>query len=230
MALETAIRTTPIRVDVLESAVLFHSTHPNSRMQRWESPRETARETVRCKPCGLVQFQTRSGRCRRCLRDMELTQVPLGSASQAPNSVMPPAGADRYTKRQSSEQRNHSSRLKSAVARRSRAARERIGMTQTQLARQMAIPRSYLSRIENERLLPGPKMLERLASALRIDFASLWTDGDEYAAGTHAGPNHQVLELFLALPPARMRRVVQTAQRMVLSLNVSRSERLQVVA
>ena len=58
-----------------------------------------------------------------------------------------------------------------------RALRLRNGLSQRQLATRMAVPRTYVSKIENEKATPLSS-LERLARALEVTVPDLLTGGE----------------------------------------------------
>jgi transcriptional regulator with XRE-family HTH domain len=58
-----------------------------------------------------------------------------------------------------------------------RSLRLRSGLSQRQLAQRMNVPRTYVSKIENEKACPTLSSLERLASALRVRVCDLLTTG-----------------------------------------------------
>jgi transcriptional regulator with XRE-family HTH domain len=58
-----------------------------------------------------------------------------------------------------------------------RALRLRSGMSQRLLAQRMGVPRTYVSKIENEKACPTLSSLERLATALRVRVGDLLTTG-----------------------------------------------------
>jgi transcriptional regulator with XRE-family HTH domain len=68
-----------------------------------------------------------------------------------------------------------SSRLPVAAA--IRSLRTRAGLSQRQLALRMSVPRTYVSKIENEKACPTLGSLERLADALRVRISDLLTTG-----------------------------------------------------
>ena len=53
-----------------------------------------------------------------------------------------------------------------------RSLRLRIGLSQRQLAMRMNVPRTYVSKIENEKATPTLSSLERLARALEVTIPS----------------------------------------------------------
>jgi transcriptional regulator with XRE-family HTH domain len=58
-----------------------------------------------------------------------------------------------------------------------RSLRMRAGLSQRQLAMRMNVPRTYVSKIENEKACPTLGSLERLAGALRVRIPDLLTMG-----------------------------------------------------
>jgi transcriptional regulator with XRE-family HTH domain len=58
-----------------------------------------------------------------------------------------------------------------------RSLRVRAGLSQRQLALRMSVPRTYVSKIENEKACPTLGSLERLAGALRVRISDLLTIG-----------------------------------------------------
>jgi transcriptional regulator with XRE-family HTH domain len=59
-----------------------------------------------------------------------------------------------------------------------RSLRLRNGMSQRQLAMRMSVPRTYVSKIENEKATPTLSSLERLARALEVSVPSLLSGGE----------------------------------------------------
>ena len=58
-----------------------------------------------------------------------------------------------------------------------RSLRVRAGLSQRQLALRMSVPRTYVSKIENEKACPTLGSLERLAGALHVRISDLLTTG-----------------------------------------------------
>jgi len=56
-----------------------------------------------------------------------------------------------------------------------RMLRNRAGLSQRQLALRMHVPRTYVSKIENEKACPTLSSLERLANALHVRICDLLT-------------------------------------------------------
>jgi len=59
-----------------------------------------------------------------------------------------------------------------------RSMRLRNGLSQRQLATRMAVPRTYVSKIENEKATPTLSSLERLAHALEVTVPDLLSGGE----------------------------------------------------
>ena len=59
-----------------------------------------------------------------------------------------------------------------------RSLRLRSGLSQRQLAARMSVPRTYVSKIENEKATPTLSSLERLARALEVTVPDLLTGGE----------------------------------------------------
>ena len=59
-----------------------------------------------------------------------------------------------------------------------RMLRQRNGLSQRQLAMRMQVPRTYVSKIENEKATPTLSSLERLARALEVTVPDLLSGGD----------------------------------------------------
>ena len=59
-----------------------------------------------------------------------------------------------------------------------RALRTRAGLSQRQLALRMNVPRTYVSKIENEKACPTLSSLQRLANALNVTMCDLLRNGE----------------------------------------------------
>jgi transcriptional regulator with XRE-family HTH domain len=92
-------------------------------------------------------------------------------------------------------------------------------LRQGQLARILKIPRTYLSRIENNRLLPGPMMIPRIAAALAIPIAELLPGKPNRTAGGRSADADPIaaalLNQFVQLRSWEMEEVLTTARRML---------------
>jgi transcriptional regulator with XRE-family HTH domain len=60
-----------------------------------------------------------------------------------------------------------------------RSLRLRNGLSQRQLATRMSVPRTYVSKIENEKATPTLSSLERLARALEVTVPDLLSGGEK---------------------------------------------------
>lgn len=105
------------------------------------------REVVRCDACRLVQFPASNNNCRRCHRALDSDPGPL---------LVVPAPRPEPTLT-----------VSQTIARSIRELRLAAGLSQRQLAGRMAVPRSYVSKIENEKATPTLSSLERLARGLK---------------------------------------------------------------
>jgi transcriptional regulator with XRE-family HTH domain len=114
------------------------------------------REVVRCDHCYLVQFKTINNLCRRCRTSLD---------EDEPEPIFAPAIA--------AVEAEPSERSEVQVAMAIRMLRLRHGMSQRQLALRMGVPRTYVSKIENEKATPTLSSLERLADALEVSVYDL---------------------------------------------------------
>jgi transcriptional regulator with XRE-family HTH domain len=115
-----------------------------------------SREVLRCDHCHLVQFRTHNNLCRKCKLSLDsIEEVPAPPVS-APAPEAPP---------------HHGSQLQIAAT--IRSLRQRIGLSQRQLAMRMAVPRTYVSKIENDKATPTLSSVERLAKALEVSVPQL---------------------------------------------------------
>jgi transcriptional regulator with XRE-family HTH domain len=119
-----------------------------------------SREVVRCDRCLLVQFRTMSGSCRKCKTPLDEEPEPEPIAVAAPTPVV-------------SEPRSGHLQVATSI----RALRQRCGLSQRQLAMRMKVPRTYVSKIENEKATPTLSSLERLAMALEVSVPELLAGG-----------------------------------------------------
>ncbi len=76
------------------------------------------------------------------------------------------------------EPTNGNGRAHLQIASAIRALRQRGGLSQRQLALRMQVPRTYVSKIENEKATPTLSSLERLARALEVTVPDLLSGGD----------------------------------------------------
>lgn len=115
-----------------------------------------SREVVRCDHCHLVQFRTNNNLCRKCRTSLDEDEPEPILVEPTP-AVAPVSG-------------NHSHlQIASAI----RMLRQKSGLSQRQLAMRMSVPRTYVSKIENEKAVPTLSSLQRLATALEVGVADL---------------------------------------------------------
>src|SRR6516225_5367693 len=114
-----------------------------------------SREVVRCDHCHLVQFRTNNHLCRKCKASLDEDEpVAILVVQPAPEPV----------------EGKHSHLQVAAAIRR---LRQKSGLSQRQLALRMQVPRTYVSKIENEKAVPTLSSLYRLATALEVSVADL---------------------------------------------------------
>ncbi len=143
----------------LRSSPLWHSHNP---MATTLAPVDS-REVVRCDHCLLVQFRTVNNNCRRCHSSLDEEPEPE-PVMVAPPVMMPMPGTGR----------GHLN-LATSI----RSLRLRSGLSQRQLAGRMSVPRTYVSKIENEKATPTLFSLERLARALEVTVPELLSGGEK---------------------------------------------------
>ncbi|MGI9103358.1 MAG: helix-turn-helix domain-containing protein [Terriglobales bacterium] len=119
-----------------------------------------SREVVRCDRCSLVQFRTNNNLCRRC-------KTSLDEEEPEPVVVQP------EPQPQAPCMHRHGVQVALAI----RSLRQRSGLSQRQLALRMNVPRTYVSKIENEKATPTLSSLERLARALQVTVPDLIAGG-----------------------------------------------------
>src|ERR1700682_2142572 len=123
-----------------------------------------SREVVRCDRCLLVQFRTSNSLCRRCHLSLDEDEAEIAAMTPAPEVL--PVNVH-------SNGRGHL-KLESSI----RSLRLRNGLSQRQLALRMSVPRTYVSKIENEKATPTLSSLERLARALEVSVPELLSGGE----------------------------------------------------
>jgi len=121
-----------------------------------------SREVIRCDHCLLVQFRTTNNLCRRCHLSLDEDEPELAAPIPVPQ-VLPMNG-------------NGHGHLN--LANSIRSLRLRSGLSQRQLAGRMSVPRTYVSKIENEKATPTLSSLERLARALEVTVPELLSGGE----------------------------------------------------
>jgi transcriptional regulator with XRE-family HTH domain len=165
-----------------------------------------SREVVRCDHCSMVQFRTVSGLCRRCRASLDHEEPPAVEAAPEPQLASAPAS------------------VALQVATAIRALRQRNGLSQRQLALRMRVPRTYVSKIENEKATPTLSSLERLATALEVTVPELLAGGNRDDSIGELLDDHFIAELvpFLSkLTPLQWQSVL--AQMRDMTLHTRRS-------
>jgi transcriptional regulator with XRE-family HTH domain len=123
------------------------------------------REVIRCRICGLVQYRTRVGNCRRCLR----LQTPKIEFLIPPPELR---GLLRYDRQLFERWPNRV--VVENIGQRIRQLRESRGMTQRQLLVRSRVSQSLLSRIENGQITPSLGTLEKISEAIGIGLNRLF--------------------------------------------------------
>jgi ribosome-binding protein aMBF1 (putative translation factor) len=110
------------------------------------------REVLRCRRCSLNQFATSNRLCRKCSEPYEKAvaapePVAVREAVATPRQALIPGF-----------------RFDLAVM----VARTETGLSQRQLAKRMDVPRTYISKIENNKCAPNLSSIEKFASGLGL--------------------------------------------------------------
>lgn len=123
------------------------------------------RPTIQCPHCGIVQFfKPTRFRCVRCrLRFAVLSLPVVVEEEEKPAEVQP------------------QSTISQLVARRIFEIREAKGISQRSLAKTMACPRTYISKIECLKSIPNLAQIYRVAEALGVSVYDLVTDTESPA-------------------------------------------------
>jgi transcriptional regulator with XRE-family HTH domain len=120
---------------------------------------EPDREVIRCITCGMVQYRTRTGNCRRCLH---LLTPKVEFLIPPPEPPGPPTGNRQLLENWSNRE------MVENIGKRIRELRESRGITQSLLQVRSRVSRSYLSRIESGQMTPSIGTLEKISEALGI--------------------------------------------------------------
>src|SRR6266403_2266113 len=121
---------------------------------------EMDREVIRCKTCGLVQYRTRTGNCRRCVRALPQRLEFLIPPPAPPEEAAAEPAAEKFVNQETVEN----------IGQRIRQLRESRSMTQSQLQSRSKVSRSYLSRIESGQMTPSLGTLEKISEGLNRFF------------------------------------------------------------
>src|SRR6266403_1685476 len=119
---------------------------------------ELDREVIRCKTCGLVQYRTRTGNCRRCVRALP----------QRLEFLIPPPAPVEEAGAEPAQEKFANRETVENIGQRIRQLRESRTMTQSQLQSRSKVSRSYLSRIESGQMTPSLGTLEKISEALNV--------------------------------------------------------------
>src|SRR5258708_8620887 len=130
----------------------------SAQLEKEMSSLEMDREVIRCKTCGLVQYRTRTGNCRRCVRALPQRLEFL---------IPPPAPPEEEVAEPTSEKFVNQETVEN-IGQRIRQLRESRSMTQSQLQSRSKVSRSYLSRIESGQMTPSLGTLEKISDALNV--------------------------------------------------------------
>src|SRR6202030_4386620 len=130
----------------------------SAQLEKEASSLELDREVIRCKTCGLVQYRTRTGNCRRCVRALPQRLEFL---------IPPPAPVEEIGAELAQEKFANRETVES-IGQRIRQLRESRTMTQSQLQSRSKVSRSYLSRIESGQMTPSLGTLEKISEALNV--------------------------------------------------------------
>jgi len=120
---------------------------------------ESDRDVIRCITCGMVQYRTRNGNCRRCLHVLTPKVEFLIPPSEP--QELPADDRQLFEKWPNHETVEN-------IGQRIRQLRELRRMTQSQLQARSRVSRSYLSRIESGQMTPSLGTLEKLSEALGV--------------------------------------------------------------
>ena len=130
----------------------------SSTIEKEMNSLELDREVIRCKTCGLVQYRTRTGNCRRCVRALP----------QRLEFLIPPPEPLEEAVAETNPQKFVNQETVENIGQRIRQLRESRSMTQSQLQSRSKVSRSYLSRIESGQMTPSLGTLEKISEALNV--------------------------------------------------------------
>lgn len=178
---------------------------------------------MRCLRCLLVQFRTNSGYCRKCTQPLPPPPRFEVVAGGGLSPLRPRAaratgfGADPDFLGGDPQPRGKTAR-ELTIGRRLRELREQRHLTQQEMACKAGVPRTYISRIENARLLPGPVMLRRIADALAVTILDLLPPSKNGSPGADSEQEafwSSLVPYFSQLQPHEMSLVVGQVRAMV---------------
>lgn len=159
------------------------------------SNRANLREVIRCQHCKLNQFAQVNRLCRRC--QGQLADPPPPPMRQYKSRAMPAAAT---------------------LAARVRNRRIACNLSQTQLAKRVGCPRTYISKIETTVCSPYLAQLRRLAVGLGCDMADILPIAPEPTWGELHDPGmvefmHEMFEQAPQLDKKQRKAVVHEAKK-----------------
>jgi transcriptional regulator with XRE-family HTH domain len=120
---------------------------------------ETDRDVIRCITCGMVQYRTRNGNCRRCIHVL---------TPRIESLILPPASQELPGDLRQPLEKWPNHEMVKNIGQRVRQLRESRGMSQSQLQARSRVSRSYLSRIECGQMTPSLRTLEKISETFGI--------------------------------------------------------------
>jgi len=184
---------------------------------QFPQPSVPPREVVRCQSCSLVQFRTMSDLCRRCHKSLSPMLEPdlsdTGNTSENPSGPWTEDAAEDTGSFLSQPQVSPEPQIGSAVK---RLRRER-GVSQGELGRRVGLRRTYLSRVENDHVMPGPRIVSQIARALGVGIGDLFSPRPkrEGNGAVLTEPTCvRLLALFSELEPRKMAEIVAAARQL----------------
>ena len=174
-------------------------------------------DLVRCGDCSLVQFRTASDKCRRCFKPLPSLKPVVEEPVAAADLAVAPGAYEETDDGQPIARAERNRRV--GMGSRLRACRIKMGLTQIEMAEKLNIPRTYLSRIENDRLLPGPLMIAKFASDLGINVSDVLPSMQAQLDGDRRwdGISRRIINVFVDMDVAQQQQMLETIRGMVAS-------------
>jgi transcriptional regulator with XRE-family HTH domain len=120
---------------------------------------DSDRDVIRCITCGMVQYRTRNGNCRRCLHMLTPKIEPL---------ILQPASEELPVDQRQPIEKWPNREMVKNIGQRIRQLRKSRGISQSQLQALSRVSRSYLSRIESGQMTPSLGTLEKISEPLGV--------------------------------------------------------------
>lgn len=181
-------------------------------------PSVPPREVVRCQSCSLVQFRTVSDLCRRCQKP--LSPQLADERSDTPDAAITGNAGDSFGEAfsEASGSLPGQSPLKPLpIGRTVKRMRRMRGVSQGELGLRVGLRRTYLSRVENGHVMPGPRLVAEIAQALGVDMSDLVSPQPARGgngAALRAPDCVRLVEMFSELQPDQMAEIVSKARQM----------------